>query len=253
MAESDETKVTPPYGSFGTFWNYVTGLKAETLPPQLDRSMMRGKSGSDQAVINMGLKFFGLVDPHNNNAVLDRLKELVAADEAGRKAILAEMVRTHYPAQIEVSDSLGTEKLLHESVEKSFDLTGETRRKAATFFLHAAAMADITVSPNFPKARAGQGRSTNGVSKKATGTRKRSSVEATKTKNEAGGDTYTISLASGGTVKLIVNADLMALLRHDVDRTLVTDLIEKMEGYEAFEESELVEPQPVVDHDEDAS
>jgi hypothetical protein len=229
MAESDESKVSPPYGSFGTFWNYVTGLTAETLPPQLDRTMMRGKSGSDQAVINMGLKYFGLVDPDNNNAVLDSLKDLVASDTDKRKAILADLVRTHYPEQMKISEQLGTEKLLHESFETAFGLTGETRRKAATFFLHAAAMADIKVSPNFPKARSGQGRS-GGVTKKAA-PRNRGGKSSATTKDE-NGDTYSITLQSGGTVKLIVNADLMALLRHDADRALVTELIGKMEGYE---------------------
>jgi hypothetical protein len=237
MAENDESKPSPPYGSFGTFWNYIMGLKAETLPPQLDRSMMRGKSGSDQAVINMGLKFFELVDPTKNNEVLPSLKGFVAANEASRKTILADLVRSRYPRQMEVSDGLGTEKLLHESFESAFGLTGETRRKAATFFLHAATMAGIKVSANFPKLRAGQGRSTNGAPKKAAarkrvGASQRAGAGATKTKNDAGGDTYTINLASGGTVELIVTADLMALLRHDGDRTLVTELIEKMESYD---------------------
>lgn len=231
MAENEESKPSPPYGSFGTFWNYTTGLKAETLPPQLDRTMMRGKSGSDQAVINMALKFFELVDPSRNNEVLDGLKHLVAANGEARKGILGDLVRTHYPEQMGVSDRLGTEKQLHESFETTFGLTGETRRKAATFFLHAAAMAGIQVSPNFPKVRAGQGRTANGAAKKAAA-RKRTSAAATKTKTEGGGDSYTIQLESGGTVQLIVTADLMALLRHDGDRMLVTTLIEKMETYE---------------------
>lgn len=230
MTENEESKPNPPYGSFGTFWNYTTGLKAQTLPPQLDRTMMRGKSGSDQAVINMALKFFGLVDPDRNNEVLDGLKRLVAADGEGQKALLGNLVRTHYPEQMGVSERLGTEKQLHESFEATFKLTGETRRKAATFFLHAAAMAGIQLSPNFPKVRAGQGRAANGAAKKVA--YKRSSAAATKTKSEGGGDTYTIQLESGGTVQLIVTADLMTLLRHDDDRKLVTALIEKMEGYE---------------------
>ena len=42
--------------------------------------MMRGKSGSDQAVIISGLKFFGLVDTARNNEVLPALKDLVSAE-----------------------------------------------------------------------------------------------------------------------------------------------------------------------------
>lgn len=235
MPENNESKPSPPYGSFGTWWNYLTGLNAQTLPPQLDRSMMRGKSGTDQLVINMSLKFFGLVDPQKNNEVLDSLKGLVAADAEGKKSILGELVRTRYPKQIEVSDGLGTEKQLHESFEDEFGVTGETRRKAATFFLHAASMAGIKVSPNFPKARSGsgQGRAATGTPKKATGARKRAGVAgATKTKDPGGGDAYTINLESGGSVQLIVTADLMTLLRNDGDRQLVTELIEKMETYE---------------------
>lgn len=232
MADSDESKISPPYGSFGTFWNYVSGLKAETLPPQLDRSMMRGKSGSDQAVINMGLKFFGLVDPDKNNAVLDSLKQLVAAGEPERKALLGELVRSRYPAQMKVSDDLGTENLLHESFGTAFGLTGETRRKAATFFLHAASMAGIPISPNFPKLRAGQGRASNGAAKKAAPRKRPAGTRGGDGgKSDGAGDTYIINLESGGTVQLIVNADLVALLRHEADRKLVTGLIAMMDGY----------------------
>lgn len=241
MAESEETKSSPPYGSFGTFWNYVNGLKAETLPPQLDRSMMRGKSGSDQAVINMGLKFFELVGSDKHNTVLPSLKELVAADSPKRNAMLAELVRTHYPKQIEVSEQLGTENLLHESFESAFNLTGETRRKAATFFLHAAAMADIKVSPNFPKARSGQGRSAGAAKKAVPRKRTAGSPGETHVKHtDTPGDPYAVSLIGGGTVTLIVHESHFNLSKNRTDREFVYRLVDAMTAYADTTNQEVV-------------
>lgn len=241
MAENDESKASAPYGSFGTFWNFLGNLKAETLPPQIDRSMMRGKSGTDQQVINMALKFFELVDPADNNAVLPSLKALVAADPERRKQILGELVRQFYADQMEVSEQHGTEKNLHDSFMQAHPGSADTRRKAATFFLHAASMAGITVSPNFPKARTGQNRPASGAVKKPT-PRKKAAVRKGTPQGEASGGTYTITLESGGTVTLIVNADLMAIFRNDNDRTFVTALIDKMESYDDAEAAVDADP-----------
>ncbi len=230
MADVEETGTKPPYGSFSTFWNYLQSFKAAGLPPRIDRSVMSGKSGSDQVTIMSSLKFFGLIDEASGNEVLQPLKDIVAADDAGRKRLLGEMVRRSYASQLDVSADNGTEAQLHESFERDFKITGETRRKAATFFIHAAREAAIPLSGHFPKARPGQGRpgarKANGAKKKPADTQKKDD-----TLSSVGGDTYTVALKSGGTVALTVSVSHFALSKNRDDRTFVNDLIDALTDY----------------------
>lgn len=236
MAQTDETKAAPPYGSFSTFWNYVLSLANKPLPTQIDRSMMTGKSGTDQATILSALKFFELIDTSQDNKVQRPLIDLVQATGEERKRVLARLVRRSYSTQLAISDLPGTEAQLHKSFEEQFGLSGETRRKASTFFLHAAKEAEIPVSPHFPKPRSGQGRAApakKAAKKKTAG--KPGTGGATKTTDAEGGDTYTLTLDSGTEVELTVRADLMSLMRHDGDRKFVMELVDKLEKYESGE------------------
>lgn len=252
MAQTDDTKAVPPYGSFSTFWNYVLGLANKPLPTHLDRSMMTGKSGTDQATIISALKFFELIDTTQGNKVEDSLIDLVQATGDARKQFLARLVRQSYSGQLAVSDLPGTEAQLHKSFEDEFGVTGETRRKASTFFLHAAREAGIEVSPHFPKPRSGQGRAAPGkkaAKKKAGG--KSATRGPTKTTDAEGGDTYTLGLDSGTEVQLTVRADLMSLMRHDGDRKFVMELVDKLDSYGSSEEDEDYEFDEVEVTDEE--
>lgn len=46
--ELSDPKFKPPYLSFQTFWGFVKELAAKPLPPQIDRTMLDKKSGTDQ-------------------------------------------------------------------------------------------------------------------------------------------------------------------------------------------------------------
>ena len=49
MDEPNGQTFKPPYLSFQTFWAFLDELAAKPLPPQIDRSMLDKKSGTDQA------------------------------------------------------------------------------------------------------------------------------------------------------------------------------------------------------------
>ena len=242
-----ETK-TPPYGSFTTFWNFVTtGLNSEHLPTVIDRTMMNGKSGTDQGTIFSALKFFDLIEEDDNNAVRPPLRELVAADPDERKAILARMIERYYPGQVAVSAKSGTEKQLHDSFNADFAISGATCRKAATFFLHAASQAELSVSPNFPKSRPGQGpRRPAAVRKKVS--KKESMIEAD-SQGESGSSVYRLDLNSGGSVELRVTVDLVQLMRNEVDRIFVMGMVDAFENYERRSDEEAPAVAP-IDEDE---
>lgn len=232
MDEIEAPAIKPPWFPFQTFWGFITGLSEKPLPPQIDRSMMGTKSGSDQMNLFSTLKFFSLID--ENNSVEPKLKELVAATPDSRKLILMSMLRDNYAAQFEVSDQNGTEKQLLDSFEPT-GYGNDTRRKAMTFFLHAAREAGLTLSPHFPATRMGSGRSNpprvSRIRKKSSqlsgGGTPSSGAKVHKT--GGAGEPFVLNLNSGGQVTVAVSVDLWTLDDHD--RDFVIELVDKIRGY----------------------
>jgi len=46
--DDSESTFKPSYMSFQTFWNFIGELAKKPLPPQIDRSLLGSKSGTDQ-------------------------------------------------------------------------------------------------------------------------------------------------------------------------------------------------------------
>jgi len=230
-----QTPFKPPYMSFQTFLTFIEELASRPLPPQIDRSMMASKSGTDQNNLMSALKGFGLIT--SDNRVEPALVQLATSDETKRNETLAELVRTYYPDPIAVSEQNGTEGQLIEAFKRSFSLdTVETRRKAITFFLHAARVAGIPLSPHFPQTRTGSGGPGTPRPKRSPKRKPAPSANGAATSNPAatqpthpGGDTYSVSLHSGGSVSVVVSVNLFALSTED--RTFVIDLVDKLKGY----------------------
>lgn len=157
MDNEDIEAFKPPYMSFHTFWNFTRELGTKPLPPRIDRSIMAGKSGTDQANLFLALASFGLIDQDAN--VLPLLEKLTSAEEEQRKALLAEMVQGNYVEPMRVSASNGTAKDLDNAFRDNYPsiASPDTRRKATTFFLHAAKTAGLELSVHFPKTRSGPG------------------------------------------------------------------------------------------------
>lgn len=239
MNEPNTPAFKAPYFRFQTFWGFIDELASKPLPPQIDRSMLVSKSGSDQAQLLSALKGFDLIT--DAQVVKPSLEMLVAADPAGRKPILEKLLRERYPNQFAVSDQNGTEKQLLDSFDEDFGVNGETRRKAVTFFLHAARTAGIELSSYFPATRTGSG-APAGTRARRTPKPKRPAEEAGSASNGAGtppahGDTYTVTLRAGGTVTLTVNVSHFALSKNKGDRDFVNSLIDALIGYVNVETS----------------
>ena len=213
----------PPYLSFQTFWTFITDLALKPLPPQIDRSLMQSKSGSDQANLTAAMKTFGFI---KDDLTVDKpLQLLHDADEEARKVILADLVRLFYVAPLKVSENNGTPKQLDDAFKDAYALdSGETRRKAVTFFLHAAATAGITLSPNFPKTRPG----TNSARRRTTTTKRTPKPDNGKpeepTVQQPSGETKVVDFGDIGTVTINVAVkwlelptDTMIALRQIVD------------------------------------
>lgn len=233
MTDTTPEVFKPPYMAFATFWTYIKDLGSRPLPPALDRSMMTNKSGTDQANLLGALKAFGLID--EKNTVLPTLTTLVEADEAARVPMLANIIRTYYPGPMNVSEVNGTEAALQESFKKDYGLeAADTRRKAVTFFLHAAKAADLTLSPNFKQTRQvgprtprtpGQPRTPRANKNGGNGGGGVQGGGATK----SSGDTYSVDLRSGGSVSVALSVNLFTLSPED--RGFVMNLVDQLTGY----------------------
>jgi hypothetical protein len=230
----DDTVMTfkPPYMSFQTFWSFIAELGTKPLPPQIDRSLMDTKSGTDQANLTNALKGFGLI--REDLTVEPRLVDLVTADDDSKKSQLAELVRTHYERALQVSEENGTEKLLHDAFRDAYGIeAADTRRKALTFFLHAARTAGIELSPHFPATRSGSGAGGSRVRRppKRKVVNSAGAREDTPPPPAASGDSYKITLRGGGTVTVIVAESHFNLSKNRTDRDFVYGLVDAMTDY----------------------
>jgi hypothetical protein len=236
----------PTHMAFATFWNFIGELASRPLPPQLDRSMMSSKSGTDQSNLMSVLGSFGLVGPAPQHRVEPALVALASADNEQRKAELAKLIRHHYSAAVTLSEQNGTEQQLHQSFKETFGMeAADTRRKAVTFFLHAARTAELPISPHFPATRSGSGGPGASRSKRTTrrkqfngdnSTASGSGTTATEQRG-ASGDTYTVQLVSGGQVSVVVDVNLFDLTTDD--RNFVIDLVDKLKGYAVVDGQEI--------------
>jgi hypothetical protein len=228
----------PTHMAFATFWNFIDDLASRPLPPQIDRSMMSSKSGTDQSNLMSVLSSFGLVGPPPHHRVQPALMALASVDKEQRKAELGKLLHRYYSDAVTLSEQNGTEQQLHQVFKETFGMEGsDTRRKAVTFFLHAARTAELPVSPHFPATRSGSGGP--GVSRPKRMTRRRQSsavngnapVSSAASTEQQGvtGDTYTVALASGGQVSVVVDVNLFELTTSD--RNFVIDLVDRLKGY----------------------
>jgi len=214
MDKTAESGFKPPYLSFQTFWAFLLLLSGKPLPPAIDRSLMDTKSGSDQVYLFSALRSFGLIGPKNE--VIRRLQDFATATEAERKRMLGNWVLENYSAQMTLSVENATEAQLSNSFTEVFNITGaDTKRKAITFFLHAARMAGIELSPHFKATRSGSG--APGVSKgpKAKKAKPKpppgDTVDKTHDRSGQGVETKKVDLGAAGSATITLNVEWLKL------------------------------------------
>ncbi|WP_146076707.1 hypothetical protein [Rathayibacter tritici] len=234
----DAAEFKPPYMSFQTFWSFIDELASKPLPPRIDRSLMNSRSGTDQANLSMALASFGLTG--EDGTVQSNLIDLVQTPTDERKAKFGRLVGQYYSAALDLSEQNGTEADLRRAFTESWPsiASSDTRRKAITFFLHAARAADIPLSPHFPTTRAGSGAPgvphPLRVSKRRTPT---TPVQTPPAENRAlasvGGHFQRVELRSGGEVTLSYDVSLFDLDTYD--QNFVLELIGAVKNYRSAE------------------
>lgn len=255
---------TPPYVPFKTFLNFLEKLE-QLVPPRIDRSFLnRYYSGTMGSMLLIALRFLGLIEGEDHR-VTDALERLVN-EKASRKQLLKELLHDRYgPVFSDVGDlSKATHGLLEQSFKQRYKIDGETRRKAISFFVHAAQETGIPVSmyirtasnpgpraaskPGPRKARQGNMRT---VDEDIAAPKSATSQGATHQANSVNGQTKTIKLRKGDSLTLIYSGDVLGMDRQDRDLLFqITDLMDSHlqeiprdgmydEGIENIEEEEL--------------
>ena len=144
QAEQAERSFTPPYNiPFRTFLNLLQRMEVEGgTPPRIDRSYLRSLSGQAQTYLMGALRSFGLIE--DNGEVAPALEDLVLKPQ-DRPRLIGEILRRFYESAVTHGEINGTPKQLEE-IFSEFNLSGDTLRKAMTFYLHAAEYAGLPIS-----------------------------------------------------------------------------------------------------------
>lgn len=168
-----ELAIKPPSSiAYKTLKNFLEIFKDKEIPSHIDRSVLPpSMSGGNQAYLVSALKFLKLIS--ENNVPEENFHLLVKAEGAERTKILREVLTSAYPFLLNDKD-LDIERTTTRVVSDKFKetgISGDTVRKALTFFLNAAKDAEMKVSSHIK---------TQFSSGKSTRTRK----AATKTEND---------------------------------------------------------------------
>ena len=147
--EQDEARVpSPPYVSYLTFKNFIQWLETEGVPLRLDRSMWEKKySGSTGLQLLNGLRFLGLLQ---DETPTQELEKLVNSPSEGRNAALAELFKRAY-TKIPYEDLPRATPGMLRGWMASYGISGDTLRKAESFFVNAAKDVDIPLSNSLRK------------------------------------------------------------------------------------------------------
>lgn len=228
-----DTTVEIAYAPFKTFLTALDTLR-QGIPDPLDRSVFRNQSGSTQAMLISSMRALGAIDADGHKQpVLDRL---VNPDE--RRTALKEVLEDKYRDVINLGLSASQKQF--DDCFYEYGVRGDTHKKAKSFFLQAAQMAGIPLSPHVagPRGAATEGES-NGTPTAAAAPRRRRA--RSKKDNGAGGaappsggssrgSSKTVQMRTGGEITMTVSIDPMEL--EDDDRRFVFDLIDKLKAYE---------------------
>jgi hypothetical protein len=151
MATIDEkAQAAAPYVSFPSFTNLLDWLTTAGIPLQMDRSFWGSKfSGAIGAQLMSALRFLGLLA---EDKPTPDLEELVRANAEGRKKQLAGVLKVRYSAIFDLGDLARlTPKQISDALQEHYRVSGDTTRKAQSFFINACKYADLPLSSTLRK------------------------------------------------------------------------------------------------------
>lgn len=138
-----------PYMSFKGFTNLLDKCAREGIPEVFDLSYFSSQSGSLTAQVRGALRSLDLID--ETYTPTETFKQLVEADDEGRKAILKEIAEAKYPEALALGMNATSGQLAKTFNDKG--INGATVDKAIAFFTGLTEYVGIETSPLFKKRR----------------------------------------------------------------------------------------------------
>ena len=226
------TTVPAPYLPFRTFLGSLDPF-SQGIPPKIDRTLWN-QSGFVQGLIMNAYRFFHLIDV--NDKPTQAFQQLVTSKNEDRKARIVELLEVGYPEIMQHDLGTMTPRMLDNLLE-NYNVGGETKKKAATFFLQAARYAGVPLS-NFLTEKI---RNTNGTKRRRKADGESGIRNEKPALSNTSGSSRSLVLAGGGTITLTVSVDVFSLGKED--RDFVFGLIDQLQKYEAEHPSEEEEEQ----------
>lgn len=154
--EKTGQKTLPPYIPFKTFSNFIESLQ-QGIPSRIDRSLMSTMSGSVQIQLITTLKYLGLIT--KKGLPTETLPRLVNSEGLERKQVIREILKSSYSylfiAGFQIENITAHQ---FEDKFKEIGAGGQTLRKCINFFIEAAKVAELTISPYIGKANRSSGK-----------------------------------------------------------------------------------------------
>jgi hypothetical protein len=146
-------KLKPPSSiAYKTVTNFLESFQDSSIPSHIDRSVLPGSmSGGNQAYLVSSLKYLGLIsDGGATNE--EKFHRLVKGNKEQRAAAWREVLMSSYDFLFKDFDIERATTSLVSSKFKEQGISGDSIRKAMTFFLFAAKEAEIKVSSHIKPA-----------------------------------------------------------------------------------------------------
>jgi hypothetical protein len=235
MTDEARTEPVPPYVSFQTLMNQVDRMSTEGVPGRIDGTYLVGMAGGTQNQLKHALRSLGLIEGPENRTSTD-LRSFVTQND-DRPQILADLLRRRFPRLVNLEQDATMGQL--DDALATYGLGADTRRKAATFYLAAATFAGLPISPQFKTSKTSKPRkSSTSATRRPTSKGSRSNGEAG-SQQPSGNMVGSTTLRSGGTVTIVVNANLFDL--SEDDQEFVTGLVKTLRSYKGVTEAPSVE------------
>ncbi len=227
-----EKKRTAPYIPFPTFTTALDNVAEHNVPNVIDRTVFPTFSGASVSGVLSSFKFFGLTD--DDGVPTDMMANLALQKEK-RKQNVKDLIDKHYASLIQLDLSKVTPTQFDkEFSEELYNVSGNTKTKAKSFFLKAAQFADIQISKLLlQKSRASAPRKRRAKNSVNAHRQEEETYEPSGTINSAidNGTTKRIELSNGGKLTLSASIDLLSLKGRD--RDFVFKLIDLLDSYES--------------------
>lgn len=143
----NEKKPAPPYATFSSFINFFNKLRDTAIPSRIDPSVFGNASGSLIYSVIASLKSLKLISEEGEPS--ENFINFANADDDARKAIMSDIVTKGYPTLFNgtLDVSKATSGQLDEHIRTELNASGSTVDKVAAFFIAAAKLGEIELSP----------------------------------------------------------------------------------------------------------